>query len=140
MNQEITQTAAPVRHFTVLLSSTRRGARLARRLTVQQLIDWGQPFEAAEQIVAELAANAVLHGRVQGRGFRLTLALADAGTVRIEVADTRADRLPHTPEHPEADMESGRGLLMVEAYADRWGANDGSAPCKTVRAELDLAP
>lgn len=51
----------------------------------------------------------------------MSLALGDAGTVRIEVADTRADRLPRAPERPEPDAESGRGLVLVEAFADRWG-------------------
>jgi anti-sigma regulatory factor (Ser/Thr protein kinase) len=137
VNQEITQTATSVRHFTVQLSPTRRGARLARRLTVQQLIDWGQPYEAAGQIVAELAANAALHGRVPGRDFRLTVRLTETGTVCIEVTDTRADRLSCVPEGPSPEGESGRGLLLVEAYADRWGTVLGPAPCKTVWAEID---
>jgi hypothetical protein len=137
VNQEITRTATSVRHFTVLLSPTRRGARLARRLTVQQLIDWGQPYEAAGQIVAELAANAALHGRVPGRDFRLTVRLTETGTVCIEVTDTRADRLPCVPEGSSPEGESGRGLLLVEAYADRWGTVLGPASCKTVWAEID---
>ncbi|MFJ8502873.1 ATP-binding protein [Streptomyces avermitilis] len=142
MNQEITRTTTPVHQFTVLLSSTRRGARLARLLTVQQLIDWGQPFEDAGQIVAELAANAVLHGRVAGRDFRLTLALSvthtHTHTLRIAVTDTRGECLPYVTQRDAPDAESGRGLILVEAYADRWGVDDGPAPCKTTWAELDL--
>ncbi|WP_313904711.1 ATP-binding protein [Streptomyces sp. SLBN-118] len=86
---------------------------------MRQLTDWGQPYEAAGQIVAELAANAALHGRVAGRDFRLAVRLTDMGTVRIEVTDTRADLLPHATEGPLPEGESGRGLLLVEAYADR---------------------
>ncbi|MCX4582624.1 ATP-binding protein [Streptomyces sp. NBC_01481] len=126
-----------VRHFSILLSSTRRGARLARRLTVQQLTEWGHSFATAEQIVAELAANAALHGRVPGRDFRLTLTVGNAGTLRIEVTDARADRRPQRSDCPEPDAESGRGLLLVEALADRWGVDDGPAPCKTAWAEID---
>ncbi|MFF2327051.1 MULTISPECIES: hypothetical protein [unclassified Streptomyces] len=33
-----------------------------------------------------------------------------------------------------------RGLLIVEALADRWGIDVGPVPRKTVWAELDLAP
>ncbi|MGC5410324.1 ATP-binding protein, partial [Streptomyces sp. DT225] len=75
MNREITRTerSAPARQFAVLLSPTRRGARLARLLTTAHLGDWGLPTEAAAHIVAELAANAATHGRVQGRDFRLSL-------------------------------------------------------------------
>jgi hypothetical protein len=139
VNQEITRTttATPTHQFTVLLSSTRRGARLARLLTVQQLLDWGRPFEAAGQIVAELATNAVLHGHVSGRDFRLTLTLSVMGTLRIAVTDTRGECLPCVTQRDASDAESGRGLLLVDAYANRWGTEDGPAPCKTVWAELD---
>ncbi|MBB1256777.1 ATP-binding protein, partial [Streptomyces sp. OF3] len=59
--------------FSVLLSPTRRAARLARLLASAQLTSWGLPSATAAQVVAELAANAVLHGCVRGRDFRLTL-------------------------------------------------------------------
>ncbi|MBP0457567.1 ATP-binding protein [Streptomyces montanisoli] len=140
-------TARPTRQFTVLLSSTRRGARLARLLAVQQLIDWDTPFEAAAQVVAELASNAALHGRVAGRDFRLTLTLrdrpddvlGDARALRIAVTDARGESRPHPAPAPAGvpDAESGRGLLLVASYADRWGVQDGPGPCKTVWAELD---
>ncbi|MER7111014.1 ATP-binding protein [Streptomyces sp. NPDC000229] len=144
MNLEITRTepSAPARQFTVLLSPTRRGARLARLLTSAQLADWGLPSESAAQIVAELAANARAHGRVPGRDFRLDLVVA-GGRLRIEVTDTRGDRLPPGPgaaTPPAPDSECGRGLLIVEALADRWGIVPGPVPRKTVWAELDLAP
>ncbi|MEU0083604.1 ATP-binding protein [Streptomyces sp. NPDC006274] len=137
MNKEITRIGTPVHNFTVLLSATRRGARLARRLAVAQLVDWGRPYEAVEQIVAELAANAVTHGRVPGRDFRLTLRLGAAGVVRIEVADSRGDRLPVRGRQLGADAVSGRGLVVVEALADRWGVELGPVPCKTVWAEIN---
>jgi len=136
VNQEITQAATAVGHFTVLLSSTRRGARLARLLTERQLADWGEPSEAAEHVVAELAANAVLHGRVPGRDFRLTLTLDATRTLRIEVTDARGDRVPCIPDPGAEDAESGRGLRIVAAYADRWGVDPAPAHCKTVWAEL----
>ncbi|WSL09424.1 ATP-binding protein [Streptomyces sp. NBC_01288] len=138
MNEEITQAATLVRHFTVLLSATRRGARLARLLTERQLADWGLPSDAAEHVVAELAANAVFHGRVPGRDFRLTLRLDALGTLRIEVTDARGDRVPHVPNSDSVWAESGRGLLLVAAYAERWGVDEAPAPCKTVWAELVL--
>ncbi|MFF3646169.1 ATP-binding protein [Streptomyces sp. NPDC002564] len=138
MNQESTRAPhpAPVRQFAVLLSATRRGARLARLLTREQLHSWGRPFESAEQIVAELANNAVLHGHVPGRSFRLALTIGGTDTLRIEVTDARAERTPH-PRAPAPDAESGRGLLLVAAYADRWGTDTASPPGKTVWAELD---
>ncbi|MEU1350060.1 ATP-binding protein [Streptomyces sp. NPDC005795] len=142
MNREITRSepSAPARQFTVLLSPTRRGARLARLLTTAHLGDWGLPAESAAHIVAELAANAVEHGRVPGRDFRLSLTVSgEALLLRIELTDTRGDRLP-SPAAPGPLAESGRGLLIVEALADRWGVVEGPVPRKTVWAELDLVP
>ncbi|WP_393059919.1 ATP-binding protein [Streptomyces sp. LN549] len=141
MNQ---QTATPQlrtteRTFTVLLSPTRRGARLARLLAVAHLDLWGLPSETAAHIVAELATNATVHGRVSGRDFQLRLTVGPGSRLRIEVTDTRGDRLPATSA-PDPLAESGRGLLIVEALADRWGIIPGPVPRKTVWAELDLVP
>ncbi|GAB2882602.1 ATP-binding protein [Streptomyces deserti] len=128
---------ATVRNFSLLLSHPPRGARLARLLATEQLRAWELPLEPAQQIVAELAANAATHGRVPGRDFRLTLYVV-GDTLRIEVTDTCGDRLPRLgPAAPHAD--SGRGLLLVDALADRWGTAPGPYPRKTVWAELSTA-
>ncbi|ANB07997.1 hypothetical protein SAM40697_4039 [Streptomyces ambofaciens] len=138
MNQKSAELPTPVRNFSVRLSSTPRGARLARLLATNQLRSWGLPQDPARQLIAELASNAAAHGRVAGRDFRLTLYVV-GGTLRIEVTDTRGERLPH-PQAPAPDAESGRGLLLVEALADRWGVTEGRFPRKTVWAELRCAP
>jgi anti-sigma regulatory factor (Ser/Thr protein kinase) len=134
-----TRIPAHTRHFAVQLSATRRGARLARLLTERQLDAWGEPYGAAAQVVAELASNAVRHGRVQGRDFRLRLRLRADRTLRVEVTDARGDRVPCVPDPVAGDAEGGRGLLIVEAYADRWGVTQAPAGAKTVWAELALA-
>ncbi|MFD6292384.1 ATP-binding protein [Streptomyces sp. NPDC060205] len=135
MNQET------VRSFSLLLSATPRGARLARRFTTEQVRAWELPLDPdrAEHIVAELAANAVTHGRVPGRDFRLTLYVI-GGTLRIEVTDARGDRRTLGPQHPGPADESGRGLVIVEALSDRWGVTPGRPPRKTVWAELNFVP
>ncbi|MFJ2769102.1 ATP-binding protein [Streptomyces sp. NPDC087300] len=136
------QPAAPVREVAERLSSTPRGARLARRLARYHLDGWGIPYDsdpsnAAEAIVAELAANAVTHGRVPGRDFELRLTL-HADTLRVEVSDTRVERRPpQDPEPPVPDGESGRGLVIVAALAAEWGVT-GRPVGKTVWAELSL--
>lgn len=137
MNQEA---VSPPRHaFSVPLSATRRGARLARLLAAEQLLDWGLPVDPARLLVAELAANAALHGRVSGRSFRLTLAVVPPGVLRIEVTDTRGERLPvRTSVRDDFPAEGGYGLLLVEELADRWGVVGGPVPAKTVWAEVDL--
>lgn len=144
--------------FAVRLSATRRGARLARYLAMQQLDAWGWPYgsdpsDAVAHLVAELAANAVQHGQVQGRDFRLHLAVTVEGTLRIEVTDAGVDRLPcgsgvpgvsgvsgvsGSDESACGEAESGRGLLLVDALAERWGCDTSDSVSKTVWAEISL--
>ncbi|MFF4559461.1 ATP-binding protein [Streptomyces sp. NPDC001435] len=146
MNVSTPHSPTTVRTFAQQLSSTRRGARLARLLAYEQLRSWEvypTVTERAEQIVAELAANAVLHGRVRGRDFRLMLTLdrPPAGVVlRIAVTDARADQVPLSTADFEtsADAETGRGLLLITALADRWGTEPYPPGGKTVWAELTL--
>ncbi|QHY97012.1 hypothetical protein SSPS47_18060 [Streptomyces sp. S4.7] len=132
-------------------SSTPRGARLVRCLAGERLDAWGiaygsEPHDALTLIVAELCANAVCHGRVPGRDFRLGLTVAqapDGASVAVEVTDTRGEKLPEpspapagSPDPPD-DADGGRGLLLVAALADDWGwypRFDG--PGKTVWATL----
>ncbi|WDV53843.1 ATP-binding protein [Streptomyces coeruleorubidus] len=136
MTQKSPELGSTIRNFSLQLSPTPRGARLARLLATEQLRSWGLPLDPAEQIVAELATNAATHGRIPGRDFRLLLYVV-ADTLRIEVTDTRDDQLP-TPQLPTPESESGRGLLLVDALADRWGVTHGLPPRKTVWAELAL--
>ncbi|GAA2316996.1 ATP-binding protein [Streptomyces kunmingensis] len=138
MNPEISELPHTARHFHIQLSPTPRGARLARLLAVEQLHAWGLALDldAAALVVAELAANAVTHGRLPGRDFRLSVYVAGR-TLRIEVADARGEAVPE-PRLPAPEHESGRGLVLVAALTDRWGVIAGPSPRKTVWAELDL--
>ncbi len=101
-------------------------------LAAEQLRAWGLPLEVPEQIIAELATNAVTHGRVPGRDFKLALTITP-DTLLIEVTDARGDRIPEI-------RDAGRGLVLVEALADRWGVREGPLPCKVVWAEVSLTP
>lgn len=86
----------------------------------------------AELIVSEFATNAVLHSgsRVPGGVFEVRLELGGS-SLRIEVVDDgdpAAVPLAQGGESfaPGADPafpygESGRGLLIVDALADKWG-------------------
>ncbi|MGJ5898817.1 ATP-binding protein [Streptomyces sp. V2] len=134
--QPAPQPTTPVRHFSVQLSPTRRGARLARLLSTEQLRSWGLPLDPARLVIAELANNAVQHGRVPGRDFLLLLQEL-GGTLRIEVSDTRTDRLPQ-PQLAGPDAESGYGLALVHALSTAWGITEGPTPRKTVWAEVAL--
>ncbi|MFD7432730.1 ATP-binding protein [Streptomyces sp. NPDC059818] len=129
--------------FAQRCSATRRGASLARRLAVWKLDTWGIPYgtrlsDTVALLVAEPAANAVLHGRVPGRDFELRLMYPyeEAGVVRIEVSDTDETRPnPSVARQPAPDADGGRGLLVVESIAARWGVSDRVGPGKTVWAE-----
>ncbi|WP_097991463.1 ATP-binding protein [Streptomyces sp. f51] len=127
-----------------------RGARLARRVGLYKLHSWGIPYlgdasEPAALIIGELTPNAVTHGRVAGRTFELRLPHMPGdpetpGLLRIEVYDTRGECRPPRPGEitaPADGSDSGRGLLIVEALADRWAVLD-RGPGTTVPVELDL--
>ncbi|MGW6480763.1 ATP-binding protein [Streptomyces sp. NPDC055059] len=144
MNASTPQLSSSVRTYAQRLSSTRRGARLARLLAMERLTAWEMSpgaIERAELVVAELASNAALHGRVQGRDFLLALTLDDTtGTLRIAVSDTRGEWRPTILPEPGPDNESGRGLLLIDALADRWGTEPRPPSGKTVWVEITLAP
>ncbi len=80
-----------------------------------------------------------MHGRVPGRGFRLTLTVTAPATLRIEVTDPRGEKAPARGSASPDPADSGYGLLLVEESADRWGVRSGPVPVKTVWAELDLS-
>jgi len=137
VNAEI---STPTDELTQRLSATPRGARLARRLTAAQLTEWGHPHDSdvndtAQHLVAELAANAVTHGRVPGRDFELRLLLLPEDTLRIEVSDPRGDRRLRFVNDKEG--EHGRGLILVTLLARTWGVMERDVG-KTVWAEIAL--
>ncbi|WP_037911821.1 ATP-binding protein [Streptomyces sp. NRRL WC-3744] len=128
--------------FNQLLSSTRHGARLARLPAAEQLRALAVApgvTEHAEQIAAELASSAYLHGHARSRDFRLTLTPdSAAGLLRIAVSDARGETPPVGAPcglRNALDAESGRGLLLVTALADRWGVEPYPPGGKTVWAE-----
>jgi anti-sigma regulatory factor (Ser/Thr protein kinase) len=143
VNAEIstpTNAPAPSAELAQRLSATPRGAHLARHLTATQLATWGYPADTdandtAQHLVAELAANAVTHGRVPGRDFELRLLLLPDHTLRIEVSDPRADRPLRFLNQP--DGEHGRGLILITLLARTWGVAERTVG-KTVWAEISL--
>jgi hypothetical protein len=94
----------------------------SRHVVVELMRAWGVPQDRddAALLVTELVANVVDH--VQGvASLTLELAVSD-GWLRIAVVDGSAIR-PVVREL-ESDHPRGRGLLLVQAIADRWGAED----------------
>ncbi|MFM9613248.1 ATP-binding protein [Streptomyces niveiscabiei] len=137
-------------YFEMRFTSTRRGARLARRFAAVRLHEWGIPYgsddhDAIVVIVAELTSNAVRHGHVPGRDFHLRLQVARRlETARVDVTDTRGERLPPRPasvvvgRDPYVSLD-GRGLVLVAGLAARWDWHlRADGPGKTVWAEYSL--
>ncbi|GAA3298468.1 ATP-binding protein [Streptomyces cinereospinus] len=93
--------------------------------------------ERATLIVTELMANAARH--TPCHEIRLIIGRPSATLVRVGIVDREPFRLPALTQAGEAD-ESGRGLLLVDAVADRWGYDllwSGRRPyAKEVWAEL----
>lgn len=126
--------------FSILFPTTRRGAHTARH-TAERWLATHLPQEpdplarsftdTTSLLMAELATNAALHGRVRGRRARLALTLDESTKeLLIEVTDACGDRLPI--QHPATESESGRGLLLVEALAEDWGVRPHHPGGKTV--------
>lgn len=144
MTQQQGEAPVTVRTFAQRFSATRRGARLARILATHQLDAWGISYGSATSdtvalLVAELCANAVLHGSVPGRDVALRLAYDPATIlVRIEVSDSHPGLPARAVQEAEAGAEAdgGRGLALVEALAVQWGVSGRSGPGKTVWADV----
>ncbi|MGA5201695.1 MULTISPECIES: ATP-binding protein [Streptomyces] len=120
-------------HLSVEYAPRPSAVREARAEVRRQLEGWGiaergEVADVAELLVGELVTNAVVHA---GSRLRLTL-FAAHGVLRCEVADTER-RVPRVLA--AGTGESGRGMFLVDALAQRWGCHrDG--PGKTVWFEL----
>ncbi|MFJ7628570.1 ATP-binding protein [Streptomyces sp. NPDC097595] len=117
---------------------TARSVTLARRRAARLVTAWGHPERAGEValLVSELATNALIHGSLRGRLIRVRVVLTSAA-LRVEVTDPRGERLPGI-RAAGGDECYGRGLVIVDAVADRWGVEPHTVG-KTVFAELRLA-
>ncbi|SES42337.1 Histidine kinase-like ATPase domain-containing protein [Streptomyces sp. yr375] len=113
-----------------------RSVSLARRRAHRLLTEWGHPELAADTalLVSELGGNAVLHGCLRDRLFRVELALTER-SLRIAVSDPKGELRPY-PREATADDLFGRGLLIVGQVADRWGIRELTVG-KAVWCELD---
>jgi len=98
--------------------------------------DLGEHTDSAGLVISELVTNAVkatddAHGVV---GVQLR---ALASSLFVEVWDGEADALP-VRKRPESEAEGGRGLLLVDAVAERWDVERSRLGGKVVWAELAL--
>lgn len=117
------------------LPGTPEAGQLARAFVRSALREWDADgaLDVAELLTTELVANVVTHAHTD----MTVRACINAGSLRIEVDDDS----PVLPEvgHPTAESEHGRGMLLIAALADEWGAQPHLGDSKTVWFELDLA-
>ncbi|HEX8645961.1 MAG TPA: SpoIIE family protein phosphatase [Thermoleophilaceae bacterium] len=78
--------------------------------------------EQLKLLATELVTNSCRHAAAKGDPIGLVLAI-DEGVVRLSVTDTGPGFAAPSGQ-PDPDGESGRGLFIVDALADRWGVDD----------------
>lgn len=108
-------------------------AAAARRFTVDVLRKWGatELVDTATLLVSELVTNAVLHARSTS-----DLVLREVeGRLRVELSD--ASSAVPSPRAYAADAGTGRGMVLIEALALRWGS-ERAGNGKRVWFELEL--
>ncbi|MCT7355963.1 ATP-binding protein [Streptomyces sp. 15-116A] len=142
MNQEtppLPQLPSPRERF---FRRERRSVPGARVFARGVLDEWGVRGRADDVLlcVSELATNALLHGVPPGRGFLLRLLAygghgSDDGGVRVEVHDSGGGVPAVSEDAAGGTGEGGRGLLLVEQVADKWGVGERN-PGKTVWCEF----
>ncbi|MER5884925.1 ATP-binding protein [Streptomyces sp. NPDC001941] len=106
--------------------------------------DHRELVDRARLCISELATN-VLHHTAE-RHLRVEVTSTRAG-IRVEVRDDAAHQRPR-PSEPSPDDTGGRGLLLVDQLATRWGSflheegQTGAQHLKTVWFELtpDFTP
>lgn len=106
----------------ILLPPDPTSARRARQHVVAALGRAGLPdlADTAALLVSEVVTNALLHAHTE---VRLGVRVLPSG-VRVEVAD-RSPRQP-TRRRPSTESATGRGLLLLEELASRWGVDPAS--------------
>jgi anti-sigma regulatory factor (Ser/Thr protein kinase) len=94
-------------------------ASAARLFVTDVLGQWGleSVVHQVTLMASELVTNSVLH-----TSGELELALgADHERLHVEVVD-HSERMPEL-QSPDVEAPGGRGLLIIEALADRWGVD-----------------
>ena len=112
------------------LDAVPASARRARDILRTLLADEGistRRLDTALLLTSELIVNAVLHG--QG-GITLDVALDDH-LLRVAVVDAGPGD-PTVRRSDEQLIERGRGLMLVEDLATRWGVERTGDGAKTV--------
>ena len=119
-------------HLPASVSASRDArAFLRASLATEKLDGFG---EVTELLTSELVTNAVVHAASPA----IVRVVVEGARLRVEVDDASIEPAV-VVRSSDLEQGSGRGLLLVEELATRWGSDirpDG----KTVWFELDGAP
>jgi two-component sensor histidine kinase len=117
------------------IPATVQGPATARAVVADLLMAWGLPdcVPGAQLIVSELVTNAFEHApgtdsfelQLSVENDRVRVSLADGSSIRPAIRDLVGPR--------------GRGMRIVHAVAQAWGAEDYRGG-KRVWAEIDIEP
>jgi anti-sigma regulatory factor (Ser/Thr protein kinase) len=108
----------------------------SRRFVAQMLRSHGaEPTDELLLVASELVTNAVRHGRGD---IELRVDLSGPA-VRLEVLDDGHASLEEAVTDPPALQEGGRGLPLVSAVSERWGAGFDERGRTLVWAEIATA-
>ena len=102
-------------------------ARVAQaRRFVAHVLNGCALTDTAMLLTSELVTNALAHTPSGTGGWFEVIVWRDADSVLVAVLDDGSDKSPATVSI-DLDSESGRGLGLVAALADRWGHQGGAA-------------
>jgi anti-sigma regulatory factor (Ser/Thr protein kinase) len=110
----------------------------ARRVAAEVLRSSRVPVSLrpdVELVVSELVTNAVVHGVESSDQHVLLVLMRSGATLAVKMYDVNAQM--GSRAEPGPDSESGRGLLIVDELADRWGATS-SQDSKCLWADFDV--
>ncbi|MGW7266542.1 ATP-binding protein [Streptomyces sp. NPDC054842] len=131
--------ASAERRFRFELAAHPGSVRQARHLTHARLSGWqvcADTCDTADLVVSELVTNAIVHTASR----RIVCELHDADDlVRIAVRDEGCAPGEPRPSPQGAEDEHGRGLMLVAAVCQAWGAQE-YGPGLLVWAELSRTP
>ncbi|WP_371653612.1 MULTISPECIES: SpoIIE family protein phosphatase [unclassified Streptomyces] len=132
--------AVPARRTAVTVAQTEPHRIAGVRRELRELLhDWAddEQVDAAVLMVSEMVTNVLVH--TDGHALLVAEATGTPGTrrLRVEVADA-SDDLPHK-RRPGEMASSGRGLVLMEMLADRWGV-DPRGEGKSIWFELYEGP
>nr|WP_246496941.1 ATP-binding protein [Sphaerisporangium rubeum] len=107
---------------------------LARGFVTERLGKWHPAANDVTLLVSELVTNAVVHSRSRNGGTVTVMIVDRVGHVHVEVTDEGSETAPEIREDLLA--EGGRGLLLVQMIAHRWGVSRGWS-WQSVRCEVN---